>query len=279
MEAGGHECSVDVVEAGPKGVAFARVLVMAGMLLALRTVPGVAQNGAEELPRRAIASRQELDELAARAEAGAASSASPQRSEELQRYATELRLRLREGDFLPGDQVTLAVHGDTTLSGTYTVQPSRMLVVSKLPPIPLHGVLRSELQPYLATRLRPFMKDTLMHGTALVRLGVLGEVARPGYYRVPFDVTLGDALMVAGGPTVRADVTRSTIRRGTATIMTSSAVREAMMRGARLGDLDVDAGDELIVEPPRERNWSIIAQFAGVATGVVIALFTARSSH
>jgi hypothetical protein len=34
----------------------------------------------------------------------------------------------------------------------------------------------------------------------------------------------------------------------------------------------VDAGDELVVVAPRQRNWSLITQIGGLATGVVIAL-------
>jgi protein involved in polysaccharide export with SLBB domain len=225
------------------------------------------------MPRRAAASRHELDSLATHAESAAAvAGISAERSAALQGYAAGLRARMRAGDFQPGDNILLLVRGDTTLSGTQTVQSSRTLVVASLPPIPLTGVLRSELQPYLAKRLRLFVRDTLLRGTPLVRLGVLGEVAHPGYYRVSLDQTLSDALMAAGGPTAQADVPRTTIRRGDATVLTSSAVRDAMMRGLPLADLDVDAGDELVVVAPRQRNWSLITQIGGLATGVVIAL-------
>jgi protein involved in polysaccharide export with SLBB domain len=229
------------------------------------------------MPRRAAASREELDSLATRAETAAAMAGMPaDRSAALQRYAAELRARMRTGDFQVGDNVLLSVHGDTALSGTYAVQPNRTLIVASLPPIPLTGVLRSELQPYLARRVRAFVRDTLLRGTPLVRLGVLGEVAHPGYYRVSLDQTLSDALMVAGGPTAQADVPCTTIRRGDATVLTASAVRDAMIQGVPLNNLDVDSGDELVVVSPHQRNWTLITQLAGLATGIVIALQTLR---
>jgi protein involved in polysaccharide export with SLBB domain len=261
---------------GPLGLACTCLLACVPLLAA---VPASLAQGArlDDMPRRAAASRQELASLATRAESAAATTGiSADRSAALQRYASELRARMRTGDFQAGDNIVLSVRGDTTLSGTHTVQPSRTLVVASLPPIPLTGVLRSELQPYLANRLRAFVRDTLLRGTPLVRLGVLGEVAHPGYYRVSLDQTLSDALMAAGGPTAQADLRRTTMRRGDATVLTASAVREAMIREQPLNDLDVDSGDELVVVPPRQRNWSLIAQLAGLATGIVLTVQSLR---
>jgi protein involved in polysaccharide export with SLBB domain len=259
------------------------ILARAGtvvFVLLLAAAPCVAQSThITDMPRRAAASRQELDSLVARAEAEAVSIPADQ-SGALQRYATALRARLRDGDFQPGDHIVLAVHGDSTLSGTYTVQPSRALVVPQLPPIPLAGVLRSELQPYLASRFRPYVRDTLVRSTPLMRLGVLGDVAHPGYYRVALDMTLGDALMLAGGPTPQADLTLTTIRRGSATVLGSTAVRDAMARELPLSELNVDAGDELIVvtpPPKHERNWGLLVQLVGVATGVVLTVRSLRT--
>jgi protein involved in polysaccharide export with SLBB domain len=263
---------------GPRPAALSRAVMAGGALVALVAAPAVAQTTRlEGLPRRAAASRQELDDLAARAEgAAAAPNAQTEKTEALQRYAADLRARLRQGDFQAGDHILLAVRGDSTLNGTYTVQPSRVLVVPKLPPIPLAGVLRSELQPYIAARIRPYVLDTLVQGTPLVRIGVLGEVAHPGYYRAPLDATLGDALMLAGGPTPQADLKRTTIRRGDATVLEASGVRAAMMRGAPLGDLDVDAGDELLVLGKHERNWTMITSIGGLATGLILSLHSLR---
>jgi hypothetical protein len=262
---------------GPRPAALSRAVMAGGALVALVAAPAVAQTTRlEGMPRRAAASRQELDDLAARAEGAAAANAQTGTSEAMQRYAADLRARLRQGDFQAGDHILLAVRGDSTLNGTYTVQPSRILVVPKLPPIPLAGVLRSELQPYIAARIRPYVLDTLVQGTPLVRIGVLGEVAHPGYYRAPLDATLADALMLAGGPTPQADLKRTTIRRGDATVLEASGVRAAMMRGVPLGDLDVDAGDELVVVGKHERNWTMITSIGGLATGLILSLHSLR---
>jgi protein involved in polysaccharide export with SLBB domain len=273
-----HMSTASIPRNGREPFGFACASLVTWVLLVVALPACLAQGTRiDDMPRRAAASRRELDSLATRAESAAATSGVPaDRSAALQRYAVELRARMRNGDFQAGDNILLQVRGDTTLSGTHIVQPSRTLVVASLPPIPLTGVLRSELQPYLASRLRVFVRDTLLRGTPFVRLGVLGEVAHPGYYRVTLDQTLSDALMAAGGPTAQADLPRTTLRRGDATVLTATVVRDAMIRELPLGNLDIDAGDELVVVPPKQRNWSLITQLAGLATGIVLTVQSLR---
>ena len=223
--------------------------------------------------RRATATRHEIDSLAAVAEAAAAAAdVTPARRDELQQYAIQLRARLREGDFKPGDRIVVALAGDSIRSDTLTVQPSRTLVLPRLPPLQLDGVLRSELHARLAEQLRPYVKDSLLRASPLVLVGVLGEVAHPGYYRLPLEIPVGEALMAAGGPTPQADLTRVTVRRGNTTLVAAPSVREAMIRGVPLARLGMDAGDELVVLAPRTRNWGTLLQIGGLATGLVLAL-------
>jgi protein involved in polysaccharide export with SLBB domain len=106
----------------------------------------------------------------------------------------------------------------------------------------------------------------------LIRVGIVGEVAHPGYYRVPLATTLSDALMIAGGPTPQTDLTRISVRRGQRTVIGASSLRDAMVRGEYLGDLGVDAGDEIVLTPIPTKNWMLITQLGGLATGLVLAL-------
>jgi protein involved in polysaccharide export with SLBB domain len=182
----------------------------------------------------------------------------------------EARVRLRTGDFQPGDRIIVVMRGDSTTVDTLVVQSDRTLVLQKLPPIPLDGVLRSDVQSYLGQQIRQYVKRDLLRATPLVPVGVLGEVVHPGYYRVPMESTLGDLLMAAGGPSPQADLTHLRVRRGQRTLVDEQTVRDAMMRGLSLGELGIDAGDEVVVKPVRQRNWMLITQLIGVTTGLVL---------
>jgi len=258
----------------PSVLAAARVCVLAWLFVALTPAPGVGQSsGSDGEVRRATASRAELDSLASRAQAAADAPATPKQDREaLRRYAGDLRTRLHNGDFQPGDRIIVVTRGDSTTVDTVTVQSDRAVALQKLPPIPLEGVLRSELPSYLGQQLRQYVKRDLVRATPLVPVGVLGEVVHPGFYRVPLQITLGDLLMVAGGPSPQADLTRVRIRRGQSTIIDEHTIRDAMVRGLPLGELGIDAGDEVVLKAVPQRNWSLIAQLAGVATGIALTL-------
>jgi protein involved in polysaccharide export with SLBB domain len=261
----------------PMFLAAARVCAVSSLVVAVVASPAVAQSSATDGESRrppTAASRVQLDSLAARTEAAVDSSATEERRLALRRYAVELRARLRNGDFQAGDRIVVVTRGDSTSVDTLTVQSDRTVTLQKLPPIALDGVLRSELPNYLAQQLHQYVKRDLVSATPLVRVGVLGEVVHPGYYRVPLQITLGDLLMVAGGPSPQADLTRVRVRRGQSTIIDEPNIRDAMVRGLPLSELGIDAGDEILLRAPPQRNWGLIAQLVGVATGIALTLHT-----
>jgi protein involved in polysaccharide export with SLBB domain len=183
-----------------------------------------------------------------------------------------LRERPHHGDFQPGDRILLTLRTDSTFTDTLTVQADRSIIVQKLPPISLVGIDRAALQPYLSAQVQHFIKGEVIAAKPFLRLGILGQVVHPGFYRVPVGIGLGDALMVAGGPSPQADLTHITVRRGTTTILDARRMRQALVAGAPLDEIDVDAGDEILVGEKRSVNWMLISQVAGLGTGLVLAL-------
>ena len=223
------------------------------------------------------ASRAELTTLATQAEAAASTGGTPEVRAKKQHEAAAIRWRLVHGDFEVGDRIVLVVPGDSALTDTFTVAAGRTLQFSKLPPLALDTVLRSELHEQLAKSIGRFLKDTLFQATPLIRFGVLGEVARPGYYRLSTEASISDALMAAGGPTSHADLPSTIVRRGSRKVMSKSALRDAMVAGSTLDQIGLGAGDELVVAGKKERvGWAVATQIAAVATGVLISLRSLR---
>jgi polysaccharide export outer membrane protein len=192
------------------------------------------------------------------------------------RDAAAVRWRLSHGDFDVGDRIVLVVPGESALTDTFTVASGRTVQLPKLPPLALDSILRSELHAHLAPSIGRFLKDTLFQATPLIRFGVLGEVARPGYYSLSADASISDALMAAGGPTSDADLPSTIVRRGSRVAMSKRAVRDAMVAGSTLDQIGLGAGDELVVAVRRERGWAFVAQIAALATGVLIGLRSLR---
>jgi len=120
-------------------------------------------------------------------------------------------------------------------------------VLPGLPEIPLRGILRSELQPYLTEKLKAYIREPEVRAETLIRLSIFGAVGSPGFYQVPAINLAGDAIMAAGGPSSNADPTKTVIRRAGVEIWTRDAFQEAMIQGLTLDQLNLRAGDELFI--------------------------------
>ena len=215
------------------------------------------------------ATRAQLQELAVTTEAQAASAPDAATRQQRQMQAATIRARLRDGDFDVGDRILLAVRGDSTISDTVTVRAGRMIRLANMPDISLQGVLRSELQDYLTTQLARYIKHPDVQTTSLVRVAVMGSVAKPGFYQLPADLALADAIMIAGGPTSTADVDRTQVKRGTDVIYSSQLLGQEVAKGATLDQLNIRPGDQIMIGERHHTNWGMIASIVGISAGLI----------
>lgn len=214
--------------------------------------------GAQQTFSRAHASRAELERAAAAATPTA---------------ANLIQERLRAGDFMPGDRIVLRVQNDSALTDTFTVRAGRVLTLPGLADMPLTGLLRSELEPALLQHLSRNYRDPQIQVLPLVRIAVMGQVQRPGFYALPSDALVSDAIMLAGGPTVQSDMQKAVMRRSGREILSPKVLRDAISRGSTLDQLDLRAGDEIFVAERPERDMQrMISTFAVVMTAVTAYL-------
>lgn len=219
-------------------------------------------------PPTNLATRMELQRAASEAERVASSSPDQSLRTRKQLEAARLRTRLQAGDFRVGDRIYLRVYGDTTLDDTLTVQPGPSISVHALTTVPLAGVLRSELRDRLTEALGKYLRTPDVQVTSLMRVGITGEAGRPGYYTLPFESLLSDAIMAAGGPTATGDLHRISIRRGSATMLEGDDVQKAIAEGSTLDQLDLRPGDEIVIGQRHQTNWPMIMGWIGTAMGI-----------
>ena len=180
-----------------------------------------------------------------------------------------LRTRLERGDFQEGDRVVVNLLGSLTLNDTILVRVGKMLPLPKMGEVPLEGVLRSELNARVSSYLAKYLRDSSVNVIPLVRLAVLGQVQRPGFYYTSADVLVSDMLMKAGGPAGDADLNNVVIRRAGDTIWNAKDTRTAMTDGLSLERLHLRAGDELYVGAQKHTNWLAIGQIVLSAAALV----------
>jgi protein involved in polysaccharide export with SLBB domain len=215
-----------------------------------------------------LVSRAELVAAATQAELGAGKGDYTARAKSAM-LAGAIRERLRDGDVQVGDRVVVTIFSDTLHRDTLVVRSGRFLELPGMIVVPVSGVLRSELQDRVSTEVLKYVKARRIEVTPLMRVGVLGAVARPGYFAFASDLPLSDAIMGAGGPTAAADVQRSIVRRGNQEYRSADETRKAIASGLTLDQFGLNAGDELVVGQHRDFNASALIGMAGGLTSVI----------
>lgn len=233
-----------------RGILLAALVLAAAPAAVLSQTTQVAGSGRTAAwdPAQLHMTREALEELLARYEQATRSTAYSEELRARARYEAGLiRVRLEEGDFQVGDQIQLAVEEQPELTNTFQVAPGRVLILPVIGEIPLKGVLRSELESYLRESLARFIVDPKVHATSRIRISILGQVASPGFYVVPSEVPLTDALMLAGGPGQNAELTKIYVERGGERIWGGEALQAAIIEGRTLDQLSLRAGDHIVV--------------------------------
>ena len=226
----------------------ARALVVAMLLSSLAaTEAGGQARSAPEL----LVSRADLTAAATRAEVAAAKGDPAQRAENAL-TAAAIRQRLRDGDLQVGDRVIVTIISDAVHRDTVVVRSGRSLELLGMIIVPVAGVLRSELQDRVSTEVLKYVKAQQIEVTPLMRVGILGAVARPGYFAFASDIPLTDAIMGAGGPTYPPTFNVRPCDGGIRS--TGRLAKRARRSPAGLPSINsvYPAGDELVVGQRRE---------------------------
>lgn len=242
------------------------------MLTLATSQRGLSQTAQIGIPRSA-SSREELLALVSCAESESTDQQTDRsKRDEALRRVQRIQTRLRDGDFHAGDHVALLVEGEQALTDTFPVRAGAVLELPMLGVVSLHGVLRSELERYLTARVAEYIRNPSVRAAALVRIVVLGAIARPGFYFARTDLSLGDVIMRAGGPTPSADLSLSFVRRGDAITWATEGIHSVLAEGMTLDDIEIQSGDEIVVGEQKRFNWAIVSQVITAVVGAAVAM-------
>jgi len=248
---------------------FSVILVL---VLALTAGSAGAQVLPSTDPGSSVRTRADLERLLGEYERALSS---PVYSESVKRTiradADLIRGRLTNGDFRVGDRIVLFVQGEPNLPDTVPVEPGPMIALPLFGEISLAGVLRSEIAGHLTRELARFIRNPIVRANGHMRLSVQGAVARPGFYTMPAEMLLGEALMVAGGPGQNSNMDDVRIERGTRALIEGEALQEAIREGLTLDQLNLQAGDQIVVPERSAGGW---LRNVGIVTGIVGSLST-----
>lgn len=240
--------------------------VALGLVGALATArPALGQQGDPAIATRLLATRAALEgqlaELASRGLTGSAA-------------ATAIQTRLAAGDFRQGDRVVLHVEGEAQLSDTFVVGAASELRLPAIGTISLAGVLRSEVEGYLAGEISRYLREPAVQARALVGASVSGEVARPGFHHVPADALLADLLAISGGATQRAKFDQIRMERRGERILDATEVERALAAGETLDDVGFQPGDQLVLPGASGTSSFTIVRTVSILLSVPLTIYS-----
>ena len=234
-------------------------VVMAGLVIALTVSPSAAQQPSQQPSQpRALATRAELETLL---KSGKVSGDE----------AAVIRDRLKNGDFTPGDRIVIHVAQEQAINDTFPIRAGGVLILPNLPDISMNGVLRSEAQAYLSAQIGKYIVNPTVLVDPLIRVSILGAVAKPGFYTVRADMLASEVIMAGGGPSGSANLGKTTVRRNGVVVRKEKELQVAFNRGVSLDALNLQAGDEIVVaeKHPARQTLSYVGAIAGAVLAVV----------
>ena len=185
-----------------------------------------------------------------------------------------LRQRLAQGDFAVGDRILVRVEGQAALTDTFTVREGLRLQLPGIADVQLAGVLRSEAEQHVRDAVAAYYREPSVRVVPLLRVLVRGGVMRAGYYALPADQLLSDAIMAAGGPSTMAKLSGSMLKRGDKKVYSSKEFSQLVQDGASLDQAHVRPGDEIVVGERGHQNWAAIFQGIGAVMGIITLVYT-----
>ncbi len=160
----------------------------------------------------------------------------------------------------PGDGIQVVVQPPfSELSVQGAIGPQGSIIMPLVGEVDLWGLTPETAQRLITARLNEFLVDPVVSFTLLgrrpVQIAVTGEVARPGFFTFPPDVTVASALINTGGTTLEADLRRVRLRRTLrdgATIERTINLYDPLESGVAFADLRLQDGDVVFIPTRRD---------------------------
>jgi protein involved in polysaccharide export with SLBB domain len=129
------------------------------------------------------------------------------------------------------------------------------------------------VEEHLTKEIGRYLRNPQVHASTSVRLSILGAVGKPGFYQIKSETLIGDAIMEAGGPASNVDPAKTRIDRSGQEIVSQEAFVESLKNGRTLDQMNLLAGDEIIVGGNRVNQqrgpaWNYIVPIISSIAGI-----------
>jgi protein involved in polysaccharide export with SLBB domain len=172
---------------------------------------------------------------------------------------------------LPGDEVRIRVWRDSEMSGDIAIGPDGTLLHPVWRGLKVTGLTLPDVEARIRQFLTRYQTEPQFVAQPLFRVTVGGEVQKPDLYFLSPDVTIGQAVALAGGATERGRTDR--VR-----LLSGGQLRVIKLDGNDpSGNLPVRSGDQLIVERRGSFFREIFAPLVAIAGSAAAIINVTRT--
>lgn len=165
----------------------------------------------------------------------------------------------------PGDAIRIVVWRNAEMSGEFDVTAEGRLMHPFLGTVVVGGLAFTDVRERLRGIIQAQVQsDALFTIQPLLRVTVEGEVRSPSLYRHTPEVTIAQALALAGGATDRGKIGSVKLIRGTveSTFDLRDPRSDAMWR-------TIQSGDRIIVPRKSAFSWRVVLALVTAAIGIL----------
>jgi len=174
----------------------------------------------------------------------------------------------------PGDVLKVTVWPDAALGGQFTVEDGGVVVLPEIGDVSIAGKDMRDIQAMLRELYGRARKGAIVDVTPVFRVGVLGQVQRPGLYAAEPTMTWFDIISLAGGFTDRAARDRVTLVRDGHEQLINTVSSDLVLASSL--NVEVRSGDQVIVPQRSVWNWGTAFSIAQLTLSVVSVIILLR---
>ena len=152
------------------------------------------------------------------------------------------------GTVRAGDVLALAVYQHPDLTGTFLIDPRGYVNIPGIGSFKVAGLAPAELHPRFEREMSGRIMNPDFSVAVQIRVFVIGEVGNAGLHTVEPGTTLLQMLAIAGGPSPRADLRRTSVIRDGRRFEVDL---ESGMLGSPAGAVTLFSNDQVIVDRKR----------------------------
>jgi polysaccharide export outer membrane protein len=169
--------------------------------------------------------------------------------------------------FAPGSAIQVTIWQEPDLSGNFSIDSQGYVILPLIGKVNVIRYTPESLESYLREEYSSYLRNPIIQTLPLIRISVLGNVQKPGLYRVEHDRPLWDVIELAGGPTERGDVTRMSVMRGGKVV--NENLLEAFEAGISLREMGIETGDQVVVRRSKAPfPWRTMFSIASISVSI-----------